>query len=158
MFDNISGMFDAQTGNFDGDAESNCSSELQIATSADGVTYTSFQTFVVGDYTARYYKFRVLMSSANNSATPIITGISVTIDMEDTIQSNDNITTLTTPYTVTFPRAFKTIPALGLAIQDMASGDTYDISSKSATGFIIAFSASGGGGVARTFDWIAKGY
>ena len=158
LFDNISGMFDAQTGNFDGDAESNCSSELQIATSADGVTYTSFQTFVVGDYTARYYKFRVLMSSANNSATPIITGISVAIDMEDTIQSNDNITTLTTPYTVTFPRAFKTIPALGLAIQDMASGDTYDISSKSATGFIIAFSASGGGGVARTFDWIAKGY
>ena len=49
LFDNISGNFDVQTGLFDGDAESNCSAELQVATSADGTTYTSFTTFVVGD-------------------------------------------------------------------------------------------------------------
>ena len=32
---------------------------LEIATSDDNVTYTAFQNFVIGDYTARYFKFRV---------------------------------------------------------------------------------------------------
>ena len=158
LFDNVSGNFDAQTGPFDGDAESNCSSELQIATSADGVTYTSYSTFVVGDYTARYFKFRILMTSSDNSATPIITACSITIDMPDRIESANDITTLTTPYTVTFAKAFKAIPALGLAVQNLASGDKYDITSKSTTGFVIAFTTSAGVGVSRTFDWIAKGY
>jgi hypothetical protein len=40
----------------------------------------------------------------------------------------------------------------------MATGDNYTISNKSVTGFEIAFTNSGGSGVNRTFDYIAKGY
>ena len=98
------------------------------------------------------------MTSSDNSATPIITACSITIDMPDRIESANDITTLTTPYTVTFAKAFKAIPALGLAVQNLASGDKYDITSKSTTGFVIAFTTSAGVGVSRTFDWIAKGY
>ena len=39
----------------------------------------------------------------------------------------------------------------------MASGDKYAISNKSKTGFDIAFQNSGGSGVSRTFDYVAKG-
>ena len=39
----------------------------------------------------------------------------------------------------------------------MASGDKYAISSKSKTGFNIAFQNSSGSGVSRTFDYVAKG-
>ena len=47
--------------------------------------------------------------------------------------------------------------AITLSVQDIASGDKYAITSKSKTGFNIAFTNSGGTGVSRTFDYVAKG-
>ena len=44
-----------------------------------------------------------------------------------------------------------------LSVQDMASGDKYAITGKTTSGFNIAFTNSGGTGVSRTFDYVAKG-
>ena len=158
LFDNTTGEFDTRLGNFDGDAEANCSSELQIAISNDNSDFTPFQTFVVGDYLARYYKFRLVMTSENNSATSVVTELKVTLDMEDRIESGNNIVSGTGTKSVTFTLPFVTIPALGFAVQNMASGDTYTLSNKTATGFNVAFLNSSGSGVSRTFDFIAKGF
>ena len=158
LFDNTTGNFDTRLGNFDGDAEANCSSELQIAISDDNSSFSAFQTFVVGDYFARYYKFRMVMTSANGSATPVVTELKVTLDMEDRIESGNNIVSGTGTKSVTFTLPFVTIPALGFAVQNMASGDTYTLSNKTATGFDVAFLNSSGSGVSRTFDFIAKGF
>jgi hypothetical protein len=54
--------FDDQPSNFDGDTPANCDAHLEIATSNDNVTYTSFRNFVIGDYTGRYFKFRLFMT------------------------------------------------------------------------------------------------
>ena len=156
--DTVTGDFDARSGLFDGDAEVNCSSELQIAISADDTTYTGYQTFVVGDYLARYYKFRLKMTSIDGSATPVVTALSVTLDMEDRIESGNNIVSGTGTKSVTYTQAYLTVPALGFAVQDNASGDNYTITNKTSTGFDVAFTNSGGSGVSRTFDYIAKGY
>jgi hypothetical protein len=40
----------------------------------------------------------------------------------------------------------------------MATGDYYTLNSKTINGFNIAFKNSGGTGVSRTFDYIAKGF
>jgi len=158
FFDATTGNFDERLGLFDGDAEANCSSELQISVSNDNTTYTPFQTFVVGDYLARYYKFRMVLTSANNSATPVVTEVKVTLDMEDRIESGNNIVSGTGTKSVTYTQSFVTVPALGFAVQNMASGDTYTLTSKTAAGFNVAFTNSGGSGVSRTFDFIAKGF
>lgn len=158
IFDSNAGNFDAKLGNFDGDAEANCSSEIQIAISNDNSDFTPFQTFVVGDYLARYYKFRLVMTSENGSASPVVTELKVTLDMEDRIESGNNIVSGTGTKSVTFTQPYVTIPSLGFAVQDMASGDTYTLSNKTATGFSVAFTNSGGSGVSRTFDFIAKGF
>ena len=50
------------------------------------------------------------------------------------------------------------MPALGIAAQNMATGDTFTISSKTVNGFSIAFVNSSGAAVDRTFDYIAKGF
>ena len=157
-FDTTTGLFDAQTGLFDGDAEANCSSELQIAISDDNSTFTAFQTFVVGDYLARYYKFRLLMTSDNGSASPVVTQLSVTLDMEDRIESGNNIVSGTGTKSVTYTQAYLTVPALGFAVQNLASGDTYTITNKTNAGFDVAFINSSSAGVSRTFDFIAKGF
>ena len=60
--------------------------------------------------------------------------------------------------TVTYPVAYKQAPALAFAIDNMASGDKYDVTSKTATSFVITFRNSSGSAVSRTFDYIAKGF
>ena len=82
IFDFVSGDFDDQPSNFDGDANTQCSSELQIAVSDDNVTFSTFQDFTIGDYTGRFFKFEVLMQSDNNTATPIVTAVGVTLQLE----------------------------------------------------------------------------
>ena len=63
-----------------------------------------------------------------------------------------------TTLAITFANAFYATPSLGIAAQNMATGDYFTISSKSATGFSIAFLNSSASGVDRTFDYVAKGY
>ena len=158
LFDNVAGLFDDQLSNFDGDAPSNCRSIIQISTSSDNVTYTAFRNFSVGDYTARYYKFQLLMQSDDLGSTPLVSVLSVTVDMEDRISSESDVVSGTGTKIVTYPITYKIIPALGVTAQNMTTGDSYLITSKSTTGFQIAFTNSGASGISRTFDYIAKGY
>ena len=159
IFDFVTGDFDDQPSNFDGDANTQCSSELQISVSDDNVTYSSFQDFTIGDYTGRFFKFRVLMQSDNNTATPIVTAVGVLLQLEAFTVSENDVVSGTGTKSITYPTAFNVLNsiAITLSIQDMASGDKYAITSKSKTGFNIAFQNSSGSGVSRTFDYVAKG-
>ncbi len=78
--------------------------------------------------------------------------------MEDRIFSENDLTTSSGSRTVTFTNPFFAVPAIGIAAQNMQTGDTFTISSKTINGFSIAFANSSGSAVDRTFDYIAKGY
>ena len=159
IFDFVTGDFDDQPSNFDGDANTQCSSELQIAVSDDNVTFSTFQDFTIGDYTGRFFKFRVLMQSDNNTATPIVTAVGVTLQLEAFTVSENDVVSGTGTKSITYSKAFNLLNsiAITLSVQDMASGDKYAITGKSTSGFNIAFTNSGGTGVSRTFDYVAKG-
>ena len=164
--DNLDDLFDARTGdfddaqsNFDGDTPANCNAHLEIALSNDNITYTSFRNFVVGDYTARYYKFRVSLRSFDLSSTPVISALSVSIDMPDRIFSGNDIVSGTGTYNVVFTNPFYSNSyAVGITAQGLNTGDFFTISSKTVNGFNVAFKNSSGTGVSKTFDYLAKGY
>jgi hypothetical protein len=159
LFDSALGLFDNGASNFDGDSPANCNAHLEIALSPDNVTYTSFRNFVVGDYTSRYFKFRLVMTSSDLASTPVVSALSVSIDVADTIQSDNNLVSGTGTYTVVFTKPFFSANyAVGLTNQSMATGDFYTLSSKTINGFNIAFKNSTGSGISRTFDYIAKGF
>jgi hypothetical protein len=161
LFDSGRGftLFDDATGSFDGNAPAFTNSHLEIATSADNITYTSFRNFVVGDYTARYYKFRMRLTSLDGVSTPVITALSVTVDMPDRIFSGNDITSGTGTYSVAFTLPFYSANyAVGITAQGMATGDYFLLTSKSTTGFNVAFKNSSGTGISKNFDYIAKGY
>ena len=152
-------MFDSQPSNFDGDASVNSNSHLEIALSDDNVTYTAFRNFTVGDYTARYYKFRIVMSSSDNSSTPIVSALSVTIDMPDRIFSGNDITSGAGTYTVVFTNPYKSVNyAVGITSQSDSTGDYYLVSNKTINGFDVTFKNSGGTTISKVFDYLAKGY
>ena len=158
LFDNILGLFDDQASNFDGDDSANASSHLEIAVSDDNVSYTSFRNFNVGDYSGRYFKFRLFMESYNNSATPIVSQLSVTADMPQRLISENDVVSGAGTKSITFSPVFISTPAIGVSAQGLATGDFYEITSKSTNGFDITFKNSGGTAISKTFDYIAKGY
>ncbi len=159
LFDNRSGLFDIASSNFDGDTPANCNAHLEIATSDDNSTFTEFRGFVIGEYEARYYKFRVVLISRDNASTPVVSAVTVTIDMQDRIFSDNDIVSGTTTKSITFTKPFKTVNyAIGLTAQGMATGDYFTVSNKAITGFDVAFFNSSNSGVSKTFDFIAKGF
>ena len=159
LFDNRSGLFDSASSNFDGDTPANCDAHLEIATSDDNVTYTAFQNFVIGNYTARYFKFRVFLTSRDLASTPVVSQVSVTIDMPDRIFSGNDITSGAGTYTVTFTNPFKSVNyAVGITGEDLATGDFFLVENKTINGFDLTFKNSGGTAISRTFDYIAKGF
>jgi len=159
LFDNRSGLFDTTSSNFDGDTPANANAHIEIATSDDNVTYTAFQNFVIGDYTARYFKFRVVLISRDGASTPRVSAVTVTIDMQDRIFSGNDIVSGAGTKTVTFTNPFKTVNyALGITGQGMATGDYFLVESKTINGFNITFKNSSNTAISKTFDFIAKGF
>jgi hypothetical protein len=159
LFDNRSGLFDTASSNFDGDTPANCNAHIEIATSDNNITYTAFQNFVIGNYTARYFKFRVVLISRDLASTPVVSEVTVTIDMEDRIFSGNDITSGAGTYTVTFTNPYKSVNyAVGITGEDLATGDFFVVENKTITGFDLTFKNSGGTSISRTFDYIAKGF
>ena len=159
LFDNRSGDFDDASSNFDGDTPANCNAHLEISTSDDNVTFTDFRAFVIGEYEARYYKFRVVLISRDNASTPVVSAVTVTIDMQDRIFSGNDIVSGTSTKSITFTKPFKTVNyAVGVTAQGMATGDYFTVTNKAITGFDVAFFNSSNAGVSKTFDFIAKGF
>ena len=159
LFDSRTGDFDDAQSNFDGDTPANSNAHIEIALSNDNITYTSFRNFVVGDYTARYYKFRLTLRSFDLSSTPVISALSVSIDMPDRIFSGNDIVSGTGTYNVVFTLPFYSNSyAVGITAQGLNTGDFFTISNKTVNGFDVAFKNSSGTGVTKTFDYLAKGY
>jgi hypothetical protein len=165
LFDDASGNFDAREGLFDGanDTFGDVNVQLQIAkTDGDPVsgTYSNFQKFNVGDYTGRAFKFRAVLLSEDVTASPKVTGLSVQVDMPERVYSQKDISsgTDTNGKVITFSPAFKEIQGVGISASNLASGDYYAITSKSATGFTIEFFNSSNTTIDRTFDYVVRGY
>ena len=166
-FDSKEGLFDSATGDFDGDPDSfdDTNVELWVSTTDDDpnsspATWTAYRRFLVGDYTARGFRFKAVLTSTDETASPIIKSLSINVDMPDRVIGGDDLISGTGAggYSVTFSPAFRVAPAIGIMAQNLAQGDFYEIPTKSASGFTIRFKNSGGTVVSRTFDYVAKGY
>ena len=142
---------------FDGVAPANSHTILEIATSDDNSTFSAFKPFVVGEHIGRYFKFRILFESDDLKARALVSNLSVSVSVAKRRESGNDIASGTGGKAVTFTNAFKTTPALGIATQNMDTGDYFTISSKSSTGFTIEFFNSSDTSINRTFDFIAEG-
>lgn len=137
-------------------------SQLQVRTTKDdpagSPTWSDWSNFVVGDYTMRAAEFRLLLWSDLGTVTPSVSSLKVTLDMLDRILSDNDVSVGTGGLTITYDGAFRVPPTVGISAQGLQTGDYYTLTAKSETGFTIRFFNASNVGVARTFDWIAKGY
>jgi hypothetical protein len=150
-------------GLIDGPEISDCDVTLYISTSDDigsPTVWSSWRPFMVGDYKARSFRFRAVLSSANQNHNIQIINLGVTVDMPDREDGVQGVSSGTGTKTVsyTLSPAFKVAPLIGITAENMGTGDYFTISSRGVSSFDIAFKNAAGAGVSRTFDWRAKGY
>ena len=164
LFDSAEGLFDARQGDFEGDVNAFDDTDVQIEArhtqdNPGGTpTWSAWQSFAVTDIRARAIQFRAKLSTTDEQATPKVTQLSVNVDMPDRTVSGNDIVSGAGAKVVTFAQGFRETPAIGIGAQDMQTGDYYEITSKSRTGFTITFKNSSGTAISRSFDYVAKGY
>ena len=164
LFDSATGNFDDREGVFDSDATafSDTTVSMQLRHTNDDPTgtptWTDWQSFSVSDITARAFEFRLLLSSTDTNVTPVVSALSVTVDMPDRTASGSDIT-FTGTTNVTFDDAFAVTPAIGLSLANLTNGDRYTITNKTRTGFTInTFTGGSASTNSVTLDYVAKGY
>ena len=164
LFDDAAGLFDAREGVFDGDVNAfdNVDVIMECRFTEDDPagtpTWSDWKQFVVSDFKARGLEFRAKLSTLDDQATPAVSELSVELSMGVHVESGEDVISGAGAKSVTFATPFKVTPAIGIGAQDLATGDYYEITSKSRSGFTITFKNSGGTAVSRTFDYVAKGY
>jgi predicted phage tail protein len=166
-FDSREGLFDSAVGEFDGDPDDfdDTNVELWVSTTDDDpnsspAIWSAYRKFFVGDYKARGFRFKAVLTSTDETASPLLKTLTISVDMPDRVIGGDDIVSGTGAggYSVVFTPSFKVSPSIGIMGQNLQQGDFYEIPTKSASGFTIRFKNSSGTVVSRQFDFVAKGY
>ena len=162
LFDSGRGasLFDNATGPFDGSSGSQCDAFLQVgaSTSSLGAITTYQDISQQSTIKGRYFKFRLKLQSGDNKARPEVTKMQIKLVLEKRLESGEDVASGAGAKAITYTNAFYASPAVGIAAQNMATGDYYTITSKTKTGFTITFYNSSASAQNRTFDYVAKGY
>ncbi|HRI77034.1 MAG TPA: host specificity factor TipJ family phage tail protein [Alphaproteobacteria bacterium] len=149
--------------NRDGDADpARWRLRLQIRTTQDdpalSPAWSAWQDAALGEYTARAFAARLLLESDSADITPVVSQLTLRIDMPDRRISARGLTADSAGSDIVFAPAFRAVPAVAITAQNMQSGDYYAITDVTATGFSIRFFNAGGSGIERDFDYLAQGY
>lgn len=147
----------------DGDFIDDVNAEVFVRTTEDDPNgaepvWTEWKRFFVGEYKARAFQFQVRAKSESVSHNIIIKELSIAIDMPDRVVNISGIISGTDSYDVVYEAPFKEKPTIGITAEDLSSGDKYEITNNTRTGFTIVFKDSTNAPVSRTFNVLAKGY
>ena len=173
LFDSISDI-DARV-DFDGLTATKVNAEMLVAvTQADpssgSPTYTAFQTFANGTYKGRGFKFKVNLTSDDPDQDIKVSQLGYTASFQRrTEQSTTAIASGAGAKVITFTDSFFTgtsaiggvnsnLPSIGITAQNMASGDYFELSSISGTGFTVHFKNSSNASIDRNFTYQAVGF
>jgi predicted phage tail protein len=132
--------------------------------------WSGWQEFVNGTFLGRGFQFKAELTSADPAESILVDelGFDATFQRR-TEQSAGAVTSGAATYSVSFDKAFFTgttslgglnssLPSIGIVAQNLATGDFFNVTNVSNTGFDVTFRNSGGTAVSRNFLWSAVGF
>jgi len=162
LFDSGRGalVFDSAKAPFDGTEQIHAFHRIQVATSTTSLSdCTNFVDITQSaTFKFKFAKFRLKLTNDDDQTSSNVKNVQIKLNMEERTIGESDLATSSGSKTITYGNAFFAVPSIGIAAQNMATGDVFTISSKTVSGFTIAFVNSSGASVDRTFDYIAKGY
>lgn len=120
--------------------------------------WTPWAPLTIGEHTARAFRFRLHLRSYAPAVTPSVSQMRIVIDMPDRVAGANDLLCPAGGARISFAPAFMVRPALAVDAQGLSVGDRKLVTNIDDSGFDVRFFDSAGNGVARTFDYLAKGY
>tara|TARA_R100000278_G_scaffold51744_1_gene43720 strand:+ start:65 stop:1777 length:1713 start_codon:yes stop_codon:yes gene_type:complete len=161
FWDSRSNLIDTWN-DIDADDLSETNAELYVRATNDdpsgSPTYGTWEPFANSTKRGRGFQFKVEMETENDTQDPVVETLGVSVKLQRRTEQERNISSGTGAKAITFPSAFYSTPSITITATNMATGDFFELSSVSRTGFTITFKASGGSIVDRTFDYQAVGH
>ena len=170
-FDAIADL-DART-DFDGIDIADVSSDVLVAVTQDNPssgspTFTPFQSFTNGVYKGRGFKFKCNMETKDTSTNIKVTELGYTASFSRRTEQSPAVITSSGATDVTFQSPFfvgtsalgganSRLPSIGITSQNMQSGDFFELTNITGTGFRITFK-NGSSTVNRNFTYQAVGF
>ena len=167
------GLIDSIT-DFDGTEALDVNAEMQIAVTQDNPssgspTYTAFQTFANGTYKGRGFKFKVNLTSTDTAQDIKVSQLGYTASLQRRTEQGNLTASGAGAKAITFTHPFfvgtssilganTNLPSIGINAQNMASGDYFEVSSVSGTGFTVHFKNSSNASIDRNFTYQAVGF
>ena len=164
---------------WDGTLAENAVAKVLVKTTTDNpssgtATYTNFTEFSNGSFEGRGFKFQALLETTDSAQNVVIQEVGYRAEMpvrteqSDELESKDpSNPSLAIPVNITFQNAFfvgtNTItgipkPIVNISAQDMATGDFFELTNISGTGFTVEFKNAAGQTQIRKFNYLAVGY
>lgn len=121
--------------------------------------WSEFRSFYIAEsFRVRGMQIELRMISAVQTKNAYIEALTVQPFWQRLTAAGADVASGAAAKSIIYPAPFHESPAITIVPHDMATGDYYEITAKSTTGFTITFKNSAGTAVSRTFDWQANGY
>ena len=155
---------------FDGVSSVDTNAEVFVQTSQDASSYSDFQKFANGTFKGRTFKFKCVLSTQDTNQDIRVSQLGYFAEFQRRVeQSTTTIASGAGSKSITFNYPFFTgtsallgansnPPAIGITAFNMASGDFFELSSITGTGFTVHFKNSSGSSVDRNFNFTAIGF
>jgi hypothetical protein len=165
VFDSVSGLFDAQPGDFDGSDLDQTNAVTYVRTTPDSPsgtpTWSAWNEYANAIVRARGIQLKVVATTVSSQVGMIISELGATAELQQRTESGSRplpAASGSSTYNVTFTNAFYAAPQVNISPSDMATGDYFTASGITRTGFTVSFANSAGGAVTRSFSYTAVGY
>ena len=159
---------------FDGTTATEVNAEMLVRVTQDNPgsgspTYSDFQTFANGTYKGRGFQFRAKLTSNDIAQDIKVSQLGYTASLQRRTEQGNVIASGAGAKAVTFTNPFfvgtssllganTNLPSVGINAQNMASGDFFEVSGVSGTGFTVHFKNSSNASIDRNFTYQAVGF
>jgi len=159
---------------FDGGITDKVNAKLMLRMTNDNPagtpTWSAYQEFVNGAFRARAFEFRADLTSSAVDQNILVDELGYDATFQRRAENSDGaVSSGAAAKVITFANPFFTgtaslgglnayLPSVGITAQNMGSGDFFEVTSVSGTGFTVTFKNSAGTAVSRNFNWSAVGY
>lgn len=132
---------------------------LEISKSADNITYTAWEPFIVGKHIFNYLRLRLYMESTDPTISPKVSTAEVLIDMPDRSESGTDVACPPSGAIVTYNVAFRNDPAVNITLQNAAVDDRLEYVYKNENGFHVkVYNATTAAYETRSLDYNSTGF
>ena len=168
LFDNRTELINTWT-DFDGATANEANARISVRTSTDMSSYSDFNDFANGTFKGRGFQFRVTLATTDVAQNMNLQQAGYTASMPSRTEQSSVIASGAGAKAVTFTAPFfvgtsalgnlnNFLPSVNISPQNMATGDYFELSNISGTGFTVHFKNSSNASIDRNFTYSAVGF